>query len=141
MVAERLHVTSAAWTGLSASAEALVRAELGRAAPRDVEALLVAAPHGWPLGDELVQLIEDDDGRVWVHPPATVLTAPRPVRGGRGTRLQLLRTRPDLRPVPIGMATASFRAAQVREPRPLAEGPVRSAEVRQVLLGLWALDT
>jgi hypothetical protein len=135
-----LHVVPAAWTELSASGEELVRADLGHAAPRDVEALVVAPGYGWPVGDALVQLVEHGDGRVWVHPPAEVLRAPRPLRGGRGARLQLLRTRPDLPAVPIGMATASFRAAQVRDPRPLAEGPVRSPEVRRVLLGLWALD-
>lgn len=143
----RLHVVAASWTTLSEPAHAVWLAERRRAARArgparrfELEALVVGRSTAWQVGDVLIQLVEQEAGPVLVHAPAVVLTAPAPVPGERRTLLQLARRPVGLRPVPIGMATASLRAAQVRSASPLAEGPVTAPDVRRVLLGLWALE-
>lgn len=140
-------VATAEWTEMSAAGQALFEAELARAGLADVRSeveAFVAGPGAaaYPVGDAVVQLVEGRDGRLWVHPPGLVVTEPVRVPRARGVRLQLLRRRADLgRAVPIGMATASFRAARVPSGRPLADGPVVDPEVLRVLLGLWGLES
>jgi hypothetical protein len=81
-----------------------------------------------------------DKGKLWIYPPAVVINQPLPIPRSRGKRMVLLRRRTDLEPIPLGMATASLRAARVPIGDPFSEHQVKNKRHRQALLDLWALE-
>ena len=89
--------------------------------------------------DVLVQR-HRDGRRLMIHPPAVVVSDPVAIPRGRGRRLVVVRRRAELRAYPIGIVTASLRAARLPVADPLAPGPVTDPRHRAALLDLWALD-
>lgn len=98
-------------------------------------------PHDAPFElDDICIEIFRERGRAWVYPPAVVISEAMPIPRSRGKQMVLLRRRSDLVAVPIDIAAASLRAAQVPIQTRFYEHHVKTKRQRQVILDLWALE-
>ena len=101
--AGRLFLAFTVWTDFTKAeveANAAARREAKAARGPATEYETETFTHGpedtpWQLGDVVIQVLEDD-GDLAIYPPAVVITEPRPVRGSRGSHLQLLRHKIDM---------------------------------------------